>query len=109
METLFLLLAGHAFCDFAVQPEAMGAGKSRRRHLAGEFSASLPPWYAWLFGHAFVHGGMVWLITGSWLIGCLEVALHAFIDHLKCEGQLSFNQDQALHILTKFLYVLLLL
>jgi hypothetical protein len=31
--------------------------------------------------------------------------LHAAIDHLKCEGRLSFHQDQWLHVACKLGYV----
>jgi hypothetical protein len=109
MNVLFLLLCAHALCDFALQPEAMGNGKSRRRHLRGDFGVGFPPWYAWLGAHAFIHGGAVALITGSWLLGLLEAAVHALIDHAKCEERISFGQDQLLHIVCKAGYAWVLL
>lgn len=54
------------------------------------------------------HGGAVFLATGFWYLGAVESVLHAGVDHLKCEGRLSFAQDQACHLLCKAGYVLAL-
>jgi hypothetical protein len=39
----------------------------------------------------------------------LEAALHALIDHAKCEERISFGQDQLLHIVCKAGYAWVLL
>jgi hypothetical protein len=43
-----------------------------------------------------------------WYLGAIEAALHAGIDHLKCENCITFNQDQACHLLCKLAYWVLL-
>ena len=108
MELAFALLAAHALCDFALQPEAMGRGKSRRVQLESEPPPGFPPWYAWLGSHALIHGGAVYVVTGLWMLGVVETVLHTIIDHLKCEGRITFNQDQALHFACKAGYLLIL-
>ena len=82
MELLFLFLVGHAVCDFVLQGEVMGTGKSRRRNLCAEYGPDFPPWYAWLAAHGLTHGGAVFLASGLWWLGALESVLHAGIDHL---------------------------
>jgi hypothetical protein len=108
MEVAFALLAAHAVCDFVLQPVAMGNGKSRRRARAEPPPPDSPPWYYWLFAHALTHGGAVYVVTGAWYFGAVETALHAGIDHLKCERKISFHQDQACHVACKLAYVLVL-
>ncbi len=108
MELMFLFLVGHAVCDFVLQPEVMGSGKSRRRNLQAEHGPEFPPWYSWLFAHSLTHGGAVYLISGSWVLGAIEGALHAAIDHMKCEGRISFHQDQGLHVVCKFICLVFL-
>jgi hypothetical protein len=105
MERVFLLLAAHFICDFVLQSEAMGLGKSRRRAEGVQRGPDFPPWYAWLAAHAFTHGVAVFLITQSWQLGALETVLHASIDHLKCERRISFALDQVLHLGCKLLYL----
>ena len=109
MELVFALLAAHALCDFVLQPEAMGRGKSRKDQLRTTAEPGFPPWYFWLASHGLVHGGAVYLVTGSWLLGFVESVLHSIIDHFKCEGRLTFHQDQACHLACKFGYLLFLL
>ena len=109
MQPLFLFLVGHAVCDFVLQGEVMGNAKNRRKWLASGHGAGFPPWYYWLGAHAFTHGGAVFLISGLWQLGAIETALHAAIDFSKCEGRLSFNVDQALHLACKLVYVAVLI
>ena len=109
MELFFLFLVGHAVCDFALQGDAMGAAKSRRSKFAAARGPGFPPWYYWLAAHALTHGGAVFVIARSWPLAMLETALHAGIDHLKCEGRITFHQDQALHLVCKLIYVAVLL
>jgi len=108
VDRVFLLLAGHFVCDFVLQSDAMGAGKSRRRAACATPGPDAPPWWAWLAAHAFTHGVAVYLITAAWPLGLLESALHAGIDHLKCERRISIGVDQALHLACKGLYLVLL-
>ena len=41
------------------------------------------------------------LFTGIWWLGAFEVVIHWLTDDAKCHGKLTFNQDQAIHILCK--------
>lgn len=90
---LFLMFAGHALCDFPLQPPAMSSAK---RGLELGF-----PWWAALIGHGAIHGGAVALATGLWWLGAAETASHALIDGAKCRGAFGMKVDQALHLLCK--------
>lgn len=105
-ETFFLLLCGHALADFVLQPAIMGYGKNRNRQTPVADAANLPPWYYWLSAHALIHGGLVNLITGSFILGILESATHWLIDFAKCEKWISMRTDQAFHVLLKLAYAL---
>jgi hypothetical protein len=98
---LLLLLAGHALCDFPLQQEYLALGK--------DHTTSPPPFpgmhWAWfLTWHAFIHGAVVALITGSALLGVCETIAHWIIDYAKCEGVIDFNVDQILHIGCKLVW-----
>lgn len=93
------LVAGHALCDYPLQGDFLAKGKNRTAPIPGM------PWWQLLGAHAAIHGGAVGLITGVWWIGLLEFAAHFVIDDLKCRSRLSFNQDQALHLLCKAAWV----
>jgi hypothetical protein len=90
------LIVGHVVADYPLQGDFLSRAKSRAAPIPGV------PWYQALGAHAIIHGGMVWAITGIWWLGLLETGCHAFIDDAKCNGHLSFNGDQALHIWCKF-------
>ena len=85
MTLFFQLLIGHALADFVLQSDTMARAKDRHSDFAKGLSESFPPWYYWLGAHALVHGGAVYLLTGSALFGLIEVVLHAAIDCAKCE------------------------
>lgn len=104
-ELFFQLLVGHALADFVLQSEAMGKGKNRNSDIHHNKGSSFPSWYYWLGAHSLVHGGMVYLITGSLLFGLIETASHCLIDFSKCEGKIGLHTDQALHIGFKLAYV----
>lgn len=104
----FQFMVGHAIADFVFQPQAMGKGKDRNSDIHTKTDGNFPAWYIWLTAHSLVHGGAVFLVTGSTIFGAAEVLLHGVIDFAKCEGWLTFNQDQALHIGCKAGYCALL-
>jgi Protein of unknown function (DUF3307) len=104
MVLFFQLLIGHAAADFVFQTDTMARAKSRHSEFGGSQGASFPPWYYWLTAHSLVHGGAVYLLTGSMLLGLVETALHCVIDFAKCERWIGFHQDQALHIVCKVGY-----
>lgn len=100
MKTLFLLFAGHALADFALQNEFVANMKSHKSGVN---------WWGWvMFSHGLIHGGVVCLITGSWKLGMIETLAHCAIDYGKCDGQYGFHVDQYLHFLCKFIYFIVL-
>jgi len=104
----FQLLVAHAIADFVLQHEAMVAGKNRCNKIHDGEGINYPPWYYWLSAHALVHGGAVYLVTGSLVLGIVETVLHWFIDFSKIEKWLNFHQDQALHLCCKVGYCFLI-
>ena len=109
----FFLLAGHALADYPLQNEAMATCKNRRANLPLQKSV---PWYYWMAAHALIHGGTVGVIVRWWeyslnaaiLIGIMETVIHIFIDIGKCERLFGIAVDQALHIICKAVWCLLL-
>ena len=108
IETLFMLIFGHALADFVLQPDAMGYGKNRNDKIHDTESSLFPVWYYWLSAHAMVHGGIVFLITNSLWLALLEVVLHWITDFAKCEGWIGMHQDQTVHIGCKVGYALVI-
>jgi hypothetical protein len=92
---LLYLLAAHALCDYPLQGDFLAKGKNHRNPLPGV------PWYQCLIAHAIIHAGAVALITGSFTIGMCEFTVHLVTDWCKCEGKLTFNHDQAIHVACK--------
>lgn len=100
---LFALLIAHAVCDYPLQGDWLARAKSHRIEV-------VPGQIIWphaLAAHAGIHAGAVWLLTGSALLGLLEMIAHAAIDWAKCDGRLSYNQDQLAHALCKVLWVVI--
>ncbi|MBQ14898.1 MAG: DUF3307 domain-containing protein [Gammaproteobacteria bacterium] len=108
LENLFILFFGHALADFVLQPDAMGYGKNRNDKIHDMEHSLFPVWYYWLTAHAMVHGGIVYMITDSLLLGVVEVLIHWITDFSKCEGWITMHQDQAVHIGCKVGYSFLL-
>jgi hypothetical protein len=94
------LLVGHVIADYPLQGDFLSRAKNRFNPLPGV------PWYQALGAHMLIHAGVVWLITGIWWLGVLELVCHAAIDDTKCRGAIGFNTDQALHVLCKVLWTL---
>ena len=91
--------------DFVFQRKVMALSKSRHAEIFKTAGPRFPPWYYWLLAHALVHGGFVYLITGSLVLGVVETVLHTIIDFCKCEHWIGFHVDQSLHILCKVGYL----
>ena len=110
---LFLLIAGHALGDYPLQPEAMATCKCRKAHLPLQNEV---PWYYWMTAHALVHGLITAFIVAFWMgnkelavtVGLLEFGIHWIIDALKCEGFYGIHVDQALHVLCKVAWWLMI-
>lgn len=98
MHILLLLLAGHALCDYPLQSDFLAKGKNHK--------APFPGMAAWqlLLAHCLIHMGMVLLITGSVWLALAELAIHFVTDYAKCDGRITFNQDQAIHYGCKILW-----
>ena len=100
-EQLFLLVAAHALTDYALQPEWMAQHKSPLNPPPEK----LGQWWWVLTAHGLINGLGVALILGVWWIGALETAAHMWMDYAKCLKRLTVKQDQALHLLSKVLWV----
>lgn len=113
LKTLFFLIVGHSLGDTALQPDRMGRGKSRHNPIdpnrvpVGQKPINL--WWMQLTHHSLIHGGIVCVITGSLLFGVIEVVTHWVIDYYKCESKYSPYGDQALHLMMKLVYVMLIM
>ena len=105
MTLFFQFLVGHAFGDYVFQRDIMATSKSRHADIFKTAGKGFPGWYYWLMSHALVHGGLVFLISGSVVLGIIETVLHTVIDFCKCEHWFGLHIDQALHILCKLVYV----
>jgi hypothetical protein len=108
LELLFQFCVLHALLDFALQPNVMASAKSRSSRHHQRVSEDFPPWYYWLGAHSLGHGGAVYLISGSAVLGLVETVLHALIDYFRCEKKISLALDQGLHILCKVAYCIVL-
>ncbi len=106
LAAFFALAIGHAFADFPLQGEFLAICKNRRylmRLKDPERPVSM--WISCMAAHCLIHAGMVWLITGSVLLGLAELVIHWVLDMLKCEGKTDFNTDQICHLVCKAVYV----
>jgi hypothetical protein len=91
----------HFVCDYPLQGDFLSKAKSAAAPIAGV------PWYQAMFAHSSIHAGAVWLVTGIWWLGIIELVAHFFIDYGKCAGRMTFNEDQAAHIICKITICLL--
>jgi hypothetical protein len=98
---LLALVAAHALCDYPLQGPFLSEAKSRFKPVVGF------PWYQAMAAHSIIHGAAVAMITGVWALGVAEVVAHFVIDDAKCAGRISVNEDQALHLGFKILWVLI--
>ena len=107
---LFALLCGHAISDFALQSESMGLGKSRHKKppYIPKGIREQTVWLYYLTAHAFINGGVVYLITQSQALGIAETIIHWIIDFCKTEGWINPHRDQMFHLLSKIVYCVVL-
>lgn len=99
VNVFFLLLFAHALADYPLQGDFLSKAKNRTAVFPGV------PWYQAMGAHSVIHGGFVYVITGSATLGMLEVVAHFIIDDLKCQDEISFNMDQGLHMVCKVIWV----
>ena len=102
IEILLLLIVGHALADYPLQGDFLAKAKNHKIPIQGV------PWYQALFAHSVIHGGMVALITGYVWLGIAEFILHSLIDYEKSDMVITYNQDQALHLVCKLLWVFII-
>ncbi len=100
--TIILLILGHLLADYALQGDFMAKAKN---HLMPKPNV---PWFTVLLSHATIHGIFVFLVTGNFIFMILEIVSHAWIDYAKSNGDISFNEDQILHLLMKAIYVFIM-
>lgn len=99
---LFAFIIGHALADFPLQGDYLARAKVRRQ------AANVGEWLVALTMHSIIHGGMVWLVSGSLALGLTEIFLHGLIDWGKGEGRFGLLTDQLLHLACKAGYVVFL-
>jgi hypothetical protein len=92
----------HALVDFHLQGDYIAKQKARRH------ADNQSVWIVALTAHCVIHGGGVWLVSGSLAFGFAELILHAVIDLGKGEGKFGLVTDQLLHVACKLAYALVL-
>ena len=102
MNTFLWMLVAHALCDYPLQGDFLARAKNRNQPIPGV------PWQQALAAHALIQAGAVAFVTGNVWLGALEFVAHLLIDWAKCDGRLSFNTDQALHVACKIAWALML-
>jgi hypothetical protein len=108
---LFLLIAGHAIGDFAIQTDWVAYNKNRhmKENISRESQGKIEFVWPWvLSAHALHHGLIVFLITQKIWLGVAETVVHWVTDYGKSENWYGFHTDQALHVVAKFVWVGLL-
>ena len=105
LETLFYLFTAHAVTDYALQSDFMASRKrpSKSRHLSDEYG----PWWWWMTAHSLINGLGVAIVLSSWYLGVAEAIVHGLADTYKCQGKITTYQDQALHLLSKVVWMLM--
>ena len=99
---LFAFIVVHALADFPLQGDYLARVKVRSQ-------AKQPrDWVIALSAHSIIHGGGVWLVSGSLWLGLAETCLHWLTDLSKGEGKIGDLTDQFVHVLCKAIYVALL-
>lgn len=97
LPALAWMLIGHALADYPLQGDWIAKAKNHTlQPVPGETI-----WPGVLACHAGIHAGAVMLATGSWALASCEFVAHAAIDHAKCAGRITYNQDQAMHVACK--------
>lgn len=94
-----LLLLGHLLADYALQGDFMAKAKNHRAPIPGV------PWFTVLLSHAAIHALFVTIVTANIVLAVLEFVGHALTDWAKCDGRISYNVDQTVHIGMKLAYV----
>jgi hypothetical protein len=103
LSLLLALLVGHAIADGPLQRMFRLHQQKRRLRQAGGLW-----WPTALTLHAGTQGVFVALLTGSGWLGLAEMVCHAVTDLVKAEGYINTIQDQAIHVVCKVVWVILI-
>ncbi len=102
MSVLILMIVAHYLCDYPLQGDFLARAKNQTAPISGV------PWWQAMTAHAAIHAGAVYIITGWWVLFVMEFIAHFLIDTAKCCGLISYNNDQAQHLLCKVSWFALL-
>ncbi len=98
----FAFAIAHAVADYPLQGDYLARMKCRDQ-------ASKPhEWLIPLTAHSLIQAGGVWIVSGSALLGAIELCLHWLIDLGKGEGRFGYVADQGLHLACKLAYVVVM-
>ncbi len=95
------MLVCHALADYPLQGDFLSKAKNRSAPIPGV------PWWQALAAHGLIHAGAVAWVSGLWWLGAAEFVVHVVTDDAKCRGRINFNQDQAIHVGSKLVWVAL--
>lgn len=95
----FAFVIAHAVADYPLQGDYLARMKCRDQ------SATPHEWLIPLTAHSLIQAGGVWIVSGSALLGAVELCLHWLIDLGKGEGKFGYVTDQVSHIACKVAYV----
>lgn len=98
----FAFVIVHAIADYPLQGPWLAENKVRGSDAGGN-------WWIAMVSHSLVHAGGVWWVSGSPVLGVVELVSHFVIDHGKGAGWYGMRTDQLLHVLCKAAYVVFLL
>ena len=87
------LIMAHFLFDYPLQGDFVA--KFKARFVDGRHNNV---WRWVLTAHAATHALPVLLITKSLSLSLFMFLTHFFIDFLKCENKITFNQDQIYHL-----------
>lgn len=87
----FMLIAGHAVADYAMQSDFIAQAKNHKTELGKLF------WVHVLPAHAIIHGLAVMVATGIVWLAIAETIIHGVTDYAKSAGKITLNQDQFIH------------
>lgn len=100
-ELLFLLVVGHALADYPLQGPFLSEAKNPNTTIGKTF------WPHALFAHSVIHGGFVFVLTGSIWLALAEVVIHWMTDMFKCDNWITLNTDQFIHLACKVAWAII--
>lgn len=104
MFTAISLVAAHFLFDYPLQGDWLSKIKNPNVKLVPNETI----WPLALLGHAWIHAWAVLFITNRYDFFVVEFITHAITDYAKCLGTITYNQDQAMHLMIKLMFVALL-